>query len=48
MEQIIQKKLDDLKQQKEQHIANLNACIGAIQVLELLLEDLKQNEPLNK
>lgn len=37
----IQKRIENLKQQHEQLIANANACIGAIKALEALLEEPK-------
>lgn len=42
----IEKRLAELKQQRESLVANLNALAGAIQVLEQLLEP--EPSPLNK
>lgn len=38
MQKLIEEKLAILKQEKEQHVANLNACVGAISILEDLLK----------
>ena len=42
MRKQIEKKLMELNRQKEQAMANLNAVMGAIQVLQELLEDAEK------
>jgi len=40
----ILKRIENFKQQQEQLLANLNACVGAIKALEALLIEEKKDE----
>lgn len=42
MTEIITKKLDEIKKQKEQLMANLNALVGAEQVLQQLISEISK------
>lgn len=44
MNDIITRKLNEIKKQKERAIANLNALTGAEQVLEQLIAEINRNE----
>lgn len=41
----LQKRIASLEKDKEQLIANLNGCAGAIQITKDLLADLEKPEP---
>ena len=44
MTETIKNKIEELKNAKSQLEANINACIGAMQVLEQLLEEEEQKK----